>query len=430
MSGLAEDQASQRYEACADKARALLDDVRAGGAPAAGPGDEPDPLMLGWARYYLVRSLYSAERYDAAWAALIEQEESVWSLTADNAGWLYSAGAELAMRQGEPEAVVQMGMKAVELRMEAGDLGAALMTAATACALLEELDAEALQAPFAWFLIHNGPEYGAAPILHGFQFAADCLAEAYDAALARLVVEGLESLRDLDVADDMEGGLVRAQTLGRIEGAAWYRDAIPARERVRLEGIDALWDAAESADLDALHEVLRGRAGVEVDALRWQRPGMPTALMAAAFAGQVEAVEALLAAGADPSVVNPERRTAVVLAADQGRAGCVEALAKAGADVDQPGIFRQTALHLAAWQSHVQVVDVLVRFGASLEARDMTGATPLALAASEDVPDVIVRLLEAGADPHTVTDEGFTPAQIAEAEGLSEVAALLRSGRG
>lgn len=425
MNALAEDQAGQRYEACADKARVLLHDLRESGAPDA----PPDPLMLGWARYYLVRSLYTAERYDAAWAALEDKEDTVWSLTSGNAGWMYSAGAELAMRQGDPQAVVEFGMKAVEYQMQGEEKGAALMTATRACALLEELDREDLQHPFAWFLIQQSQDYGAAPVLHGFQFAADCLAEAFDASLAELVVDRIEALRDLDLGDDMEAGQAYAQALGRIEGATWYREAAKPAERIRLERIDALWEAADSGNVQAIDEVLAERPAVEVDSPRWQRSGAPTALMAAAFAGQHEAVRTLLSAGADPHVANPRRRTALVLAADQGHASCIDALVEGGAQLDPPGIFRQTALHLAGWQNHLEAVEALIGHGADLEVRDMTGATPLALAASEDVPSVIRALLAAGADPATTTDEGFSPAEIADSEGLSEIADLLRSGR-
>jgi len=327
-----------------------------------------------------------------------------------------------------------MAMKAVEYRIQTGDLGAALMAASTACALLEDMDCEQSNGPLAWFLIMNSEEFGAVPLLHGFQYAADGLAaqatgdspEGIDKRVASLVVERIDALRDLDVQGDMEGGQTVAQILGQVEGAAWYRAAATAGERTRLERVDALWTAAERGDADAILEVLRGVGAPSVNARRWQRPTQPTALMAASFAGHAEAVLSLLAAGADPSIQNPQRRTALVLAADQGHASCIDALAEAGADVDRPGIYAQAALHCAAWQDHPVSVRTLIARGADVEARDMTGATPLALAASEDVPEVIAVLLEAGANVESRTNEGFTPLEIAQANGLTQVADLLQ----
>ena len=424
MKDLAEDHRHERYGLGADKAQALLVELR-------GEDEEVDPLMLGWTRYHLVRHLHAAERWQAAWEALVEDEVAPWSVSAEVAGWMYSVGAEVAMHLDQAEDVLTMSMKSVEYRMKGEDPGAALMSAANGCALLETLDAEPLNAPLAWFLIQHGEAVGPAPLLHGFQHAADGLAASPepDPTLAALVIERMETLRQAEVGDDMEGGQVLAQTLGRIEGSGWYRSTVDPDERRRLEHIDRLWEAADQGDLRALLSEAEGPPRLPPDTPRWLRPSLPTALMAAAAAGRPSAVRALLDLGADPEFENPQRRTALLIAADQGQAECVRVLAEAGANVDRIGVYGQTALHCAAWQDHAATLRVLIERGAQLETRDMTGATALALAASEDVPEIIQILLAAGANPDTRNDEGWSPVEVAEAEGLDEVAALLRGAR-
>lgn len=109
---------------------------------------------------------------------------------------------------------------------------------------------------------------------------------------------------------------------------------------VRAEGASNLWTASRDDDLAAIEQHLA--SGVAVDALDPNRGG--TALMWAAVAGRVAAVELLI---------------------------------KRGADVNAAGSDGGTALHAAAFLGHEKTVDALIRGGANVNVVNKDGSTPL-----------------------------------------------------
>jgi len=108
-----------------------------------------------------------------------------------------------------------------------------------------------------------------------------------------------------------------------------------------------------------------------------------TALHLAAYFGQGEAVERLLAAGADPRVPSRNRLANTPLhAALAGRANVriITALLARGADVETPASGGYRPLHLAAARGDVGIIDMLLIRGARVGARAEDGRTPLAIA--------------------------------------------------
>ena len=149
---------------------------------------------------------------------------------------------------------------------------------------------------------------------------------------------------------------------------------------------------------------------------------------------RVDILQALIAAGLDPSTSEPPRsgltNPAMIellkaLGVDHGvdhadggwppivfqsrgdRGGSVERvheLIDAGADVNVRNHKGQSALHCAAKAGFVDMVALLVAHGADVDARDGEGATPLATALRSTVKDqtrlreVVGKLVDAGAD--------------------------------
>ena len=106
-----------------------------------------------------------------------------------------------------------------------------------------------------------------------------------------------------------------------------------------------------------------------------------TALLGAAWAGDAEAVQALLDAGAGPDVKDLERRTPLHVAAGNGSLDVARVLLAAGADINVEDRARWTPLSAAAVYGHVEMTRTLLEAGADLgdariDWRDWHG-TPL-----------------------------------------------------
>jgi ankyrin repeat protein len=113
----------------------------------------------------------------------------------------------------------------------------------------------------------------------------------------------------------------------------------------------------------------------------------------AAEVNNVEAVKALVGAGADPLIPTELGTTPLMMAAGAAtdtsrprpapeRAAAVETvkfLVEHGADANGAGQFGWTALHSAAYQGLSDVVAYLASKGANLEAQDGFGQTPLSI---------------------------------------------------
>jgi ankyrin repeat protein len=112
-----------------------------------------------------------------------------------------------------------------------------------------------------------------------------------------------------------------------------------------------------------------------------------TALMFAASEGHAEAIKVLLAAGADPHAstvasTKPERRppggmTALLFAAREGHIDAARALVEGGADVDQAGADTTSPLLIALVNGHYALANMLLEHGADVNIADANGRAPL-----------------------------------------------------
>ncbi|AMV40288.1 acyltransferase family protein [Planctomyces sp. SH-PL62] len=110
-----------------------------------------------------------------------------------------------------------------------------------------------------------------------------------------------------------------------------------------------------------------------------------TDIWGAARVGDLDGIERRLASGAAVNDPDPKQGGAPLLwAAAGGRAEAVELLLARGADVNAADREGGTALHAAAFLGHEKVVEALVRAGAKLDAMNKTGNTPLDVASLDE----------------------------------------------
>ena len=155
-----------------------------------------------------------------------------------------------------------------------------------------------------------------------------------------------------------------------------------------------------------------------------------TPLMLASAFGSMEAVRALLAAGADPRAASNSGVAALHWAATSLEK--TRALIDAGADVNAVSQLGRTPL-LVASSAHgtAGVVQLLLSKGASVNAADAVGVTPLIAALAVDNREAARLLLGAGADVNAVARVGqsATPLIAAAFHGNTELIKLLLSRR-
>ena len=148
-----------------------------------------------------------------------------------------------------------------------------------------------------------------------------------------------------------------------------------------------------------------------------------TLLWASAFYEHVNAVELLLAAGADAEAATVDGQTAIFAAAHRGHADVLRVLLEASGDVDRPDVNGTTPAYAAARSGHVDALRVLVDSGADVN-RAAKQMTPLWIAAKSGHVDVVALLLEAGAE-NTAARKGRDAAWVAARAGHADVLRLL-----
>ena len=155
-------------------------------------------------------------------------------------------------------------------------------------------------------------------------------------------------------------------------------------------------DAVMRSDMTALRALIQKKADVNAP----QADGA-TALHWAVYRDNLQAVDLLIAAGANVKVANREGVTPLAMATSVRQClPIVERLLKAGADAKERGPNGETLLMFAARNGRVDLVKRLVAAGVDVNAREMLrGTTALMWAAEQHHPDAVKALLEAGADP-------------------------------
>jgi ankyrin repeat protein len=180
-------------------------------------------------------------------------------------------------------------------------------------------------------------------------------------------------------------------------------------------GATFLMGAAANPDVRVFNWAMK--LGIDVNA---RTSSGTTALIKAAGFGRLEAVKALVAAGAN---IHDSWRgtTCLALAAGNPDARVCEWLIRQGLDVNRAGRNGVTALSIAAVGSSVDTVKVLVRAGANINATSSDGQTPLIASVSNEDPRVLAWLLTQAVDVNHQDNDGKTALSIAEANRILRV---------
>lgn len=192
--------------------------------------------------------------------------------------------------------------------------------------------------------------------------------------------------------------------------------------------LNSFLDAADHGDLAKLRTGLASGLGVDdTDANGW------TALLTAARAGQLAAVQLLLDAGADPALERPGGFGPLHLLIEAAKSGLqpdhlriAEALLGAGASPNQQTRKgKQTPLRNAAALGLSPLLRLFLAADGDVDLRDKNKATPLYAAADGGAEPAVRLLLEAGADSSLTDRYGRTPLHAAAIVGSSVVCRVL-----
>jgi ankyrin repeat protein len=154
--------------------------------------------------------------------------------------------------------------------------------------------------------------------------------------------------------------------------------------------------AAREGDIDAV----RAQLAAGADANQLETDGT-SALLWAAYHSSPQLVALLLEKGADPNLANGFGVTPLLQASRNGDIETMRALLGAGADPSRAVRDGETPLMAVARTGHVQAVLLLLEHGSDPNvAEAVEGQTALMWAAAEGHLEVIDTLLRAGADPN------------------------------
>jgi ankyrin repeat protein len=155
-------------------------------------------------------------------------------------------------------------------------------------------------------------------------------------------------------------------------------------------------DAVMNRDLSGLRTLSAQNADVKTP-----RNDGSTALHWAIHWEAADAVDMLLAAGADPQAKTRLGVTPLFMAAEIGSPSLVSRLLAAGADVNMAALSNgEMPLMAAARSGSIETVKILLDAKATVDARDtLRGTTALAWAAEQNHVDIVKLLLARGADP-------------------------------
>lgn len=182
--------------------------------------------------------------------------------------------------------------------------------------------------------------------------------------------------------------------------------------------------AAWLVDMEAVQRLLAEGANVNEKG----RFDGSTPLMAAAMGGQADVLTFLLDRGAKVDARNQSGETALMMSASGGYTNVVHMLLAKGADVNGKDAHRDSGLYFAASRGHVETVRVLLEKGADINARNSPAdRTILMHTAQRGHLEVVKLLLDEGADVNAVDNAGRTALSLAREKPIEEIERLLKA---
>lgn len=183
--------------------------------------------------------------------------------------------------------------------------------------------------------------------------------------------------------------------------------------------------SAQKGEADAVNALIAAGAQVDLAANDSETP----LHKAVALSKNEDVVRSLLAHGADPArPVGRPSQTPLMTAVAAGFAAAIRLLVLAGARLEGTTSTGMPLLHQAAGLTQTEVVDTLIALGCRVEERDFEEAAPLHSAAATSGGEMIRHLLSLGAKVDRRDRFGLTPLHYALRSGNLETAKELIEG--
>jgi ankyrin repeat protein len=149
---------------------------------------------------------------------------------------------------------------------------------------------------------------------------------------------------------------------------------------------------------------------------------VPDDFVIAVVNDRAQEIRRMLAAGADPDMLDNNGDPVLVIAVRAGNAASVDVLLATRLNVNAKTKFGDTAMMVAALSGRLDLVKKLRARGAEINP---TGWTPLIYAATGGSDDVVRYLLAEGADINAASPNGTTALMMAAREGKGSTVELL-----
>ena len=177
-----------------------------------------------------------------------------------------------------------------------------------------------------------------------------------------------------------------------------------------------IWAAASDGDVEAIE----AHIAAETDLDEQNNSGYAP-LHYGVMKTRTEVVALLLEAGADPDVVNNQSKTPLDLAISGSKDEIIDLLLEAGAAVEPP----EESIHVFALNNVVLGVKLHIYAGTDIDQADEFGNIPLLLAVEQGHFGVTELLIEHEAYLEIADDDGFTPLIMSAVLNHSELLLLL-----
>jgi ankyrin repeat protein len=204
---------------------------------------------------------------------------------------------------------------------------------------------------------------------------------------------------------------------------AQTKDAV---QRNQEEQTMNLIEAASRGDLEAVEQIVAQGADIHGRDSRGR-----TALIAAAYGNRLAVAEWLIKAGADVNEQDETKQSAYLIATSEGYLELLKLTLAAGADVHRTDSYNGTGLIRAADRGHVEIIQELLKTDIDVNHVNRLGWTALleAIILGDGGPrhtEVVRLLVEAGADVNLADSSRVTPLAHAQQRVYDEIGAILR----
>jgi len=200
-------------------------------------------------------------------------------------------------------------------------------------------------------------------------------------------------------------------------------------EQPDTKGTTPLMFAALAKDENILRKLLASGANVNASQTGGKNEIGTTALHhAVTRKDNYTTIKLLIEHGANVTSADETGRTALMKAAWWGDVAHIRLLLGAGADLERRSNIGQTALHESiSTSANVPIIRLLISKGANVKTADKWGKTPLMDAANWGHIEVVKLLVEAGADVERKSNEGQTALDFARSRKRTNVVTYLES---